>query len=49
MPVWPKAAVESTHAWYGKMVTAANNSRTESDHRTPLKQNPYFTIGAGVC
>jgi hypothetical protein len=47
MPVWPPGAMEVAHPFSNKMVTAANNSRTDDDPRTPLQQNPYVYIGPG--
>jgi hypothetical protein len=45
--MWPSDAMENTHPWKMLMVDSRNNSRTEDDPRTPVKQDPFFTIGPG--
>ena len=39
--------METTHPWYSKMVTSANNSRNGFYANTPVTQDPFIYIGAG--
>jgi hypothetical protein len=47
-PVWPDEALPTNSDYRGKMVDSNNNSRSTDDPRTPLKQDPFITIGPGV-